>query len=67
MEHVDIVVDDLAAATTFFVELGLKLQGPSPAWKAEAEKRCFWYPRPAILGGRCRRAATDANDLEETC
>ena len=27
MEHVGIVVDDLAAATTFFVELGLKLQG----------------------------------------
>ena len=27
MDHVNIVVDDLAAATTFFVELGLKLQG----------------------------------------
>ena len=27
MDHVGIVVDDLAAATTFFVELGLKLQG----------------------------------------
>jgi len=27
MEHVGIVVDDLAAATEFFVELGLKLQG----------------------------------------
>ena len=27
MEHVGIVVDDLAAATAFFVELGLKLQG----------------------------------------
>jgi catechol 2,3-dioxygenase-like lactoylglutathione lyase family enzyme len=26
MEHVGIVVDDLAAATAFFVELGLKLQ-----------------------------------------
>jgi catechol 2,3-dioxygenase-like lactoylglutathione lyase family enzyme len=25
MEHVGIVVDDLAAATAFFVELGLKL------------------------------------------
>ena len=25
MEHVDLVVDDLAAATGFFVELGLKL------------------------------------------
>jgi catechol 2,3-dioxygenase-like lactoylglutathione lyase family enzyme len=27
MEHVSIVVDDLAAATAFFVELGLKLPG----------------------------------------
>ena len=27
MDHVGIVVDDLAAATTFFVELGLELQG----------------------------------------
>jgi catechol 2,3-dioxygenase-like lactoylglutathione lyase family enzyme len=30
MEHVRIVVDDLAAATAFFVELGLKLQGEGP-------------------------------------
>ncbi|HSS04251.1 MAG TPA: VOC family protein [Solirubrobacterales bacterium] len=30
MEHVGIVVDDLAAATEFFVELGLKLQGEAP-------------------------------------
>ena len=27
MEHVGVVVDDLAAATAFFVELGLKLRG----------------------------------------
>ena len=27
MEHVGIVIDDLAAATAFFVELGLELQG----------------------------------------
>jgi catechol 2,3-dioxygenase-like lactoylglutathione lyase family enzyme len=30
MEHVGIVVDDLAATTAFFVELGLKLQGVGP-------------------------------------
>src|SRR5437870_13897336 len=30
MEHVGIVVDDLAAATEFFVELGLELQGEGP-------------------------------------
>ena len=35
MEHVGIVVDDLAGATAFFVELGLTLQGEGPvqgAW-----------------------------------
>jgi catechol 2,3-dioxygenase-like lactoylglutathione lyase family enzyme len=31
MDHVGIVVDDLAAATAFFVELGLQLQGETPA------------------------------------
>jgi hypothetical protein len=30
MEHVGIVFDDLAAATEFFVELGLVLQGEAP-------------------------------------
>jgi len=30
MDHVGIVVDDLAAATTFFLELGLKLCGEGP-------------------------------------
>jgi catechol 2,3-dioxygenase-like lactoylglutathione lyase family enzyme len=30
LEHVGIVVDDLAAATAFFVELGLKPQGEGP-------------------------------------
>ena len=30
MEHVGIVVDDLAAATAFFLELGLKLEGQGP-------------------------------------
>jgi catechol 2,3-dioxygenase-like lactoylglutathione lyase family enzyme len=30
MEHVGIVVDDLAAATEFFLELGLVLQGEGP-------------------------------------
>ena len=30
MDHVGIVVDDLAAETEFFVELGLVLQGEGP-------------------------------------
>ena len=32
MEYVGIVVRDLAAATAFFVELGLKLQGEGHDW-----------------------------------
>jgi catechol 2,3-dioxygenase-like lactoylglutathione lyase family enzyme len=31
MDHVGIVVDDLATATAFFVELGLQPQGETPA------------------------------------
>src|ERR1022692_278298 len=38
MEHVGIVVDDLAAATAFFVELGLKLQGEGPAEGSWADR-----------------------------
>ena len=34
MEHVGIVVDDLAAATAFFVELGLKLQDEGHSFAA---------------------------------
>jgi catechol 2,3-dioxygenase-like lactoylglutathione lyase family enzyme len=30
MDHVGVVVNDLAAATAFFVELGLELQGETP-------------------------------------
>jgi catechol 2,3-dioxygenase-like lactoylglutathione lyase family enzyme len=44
MEHVGIVVDDLAAATEFFVELGLELQG-----KGSVEGR--WVDRIVGLGG----------------
>jgi len=31
MDHVGVVVDDLAAATAFFVELGLQLRGSTSA------------------------------------
>ena len=31
MDHAGVVVDDLAAATAFFVELGLMLQGEGTA------------------------------------
>jgi catechol 2,3-dioxygenase-like lactoylglutathione lyase family enzyme len=44
MEHVGIVVDDLAAATAFFVELGLELQG-----EGKVEDR--WVDRVVGLDG----------------
>jgi catechol 2,3-dioxygenase-like lactoylglutathione lyase family enzyme len=44
MEHVGIVVDDLAAATAFFVELGLKRQGEG---KVEGD----WVDRVVGLEG----------------
>jgi catechol 2,3-dioxygenase-like lactoylglutathione lyase family enzyme len=61
MEHVGIVVDDLAAATAFFVELGLKLQGEWPVraigWTA------WWGSRASGWRARCwrPRTATDAS------
>jgi len=44
MEHVGIVVEDLAAATAFFVELGLTLQG-------EASVEGGWVDRVVGLDG----------------
>ena len=44
MEHVGIVVNDLAAATEFFVELGLELQG-------EASVEGGWVDRVVGLEG----------------
>jgi catechol 2,3-dioxygenase-like lactoylglutathione lyase family enzyme len=44
MDHVGVVVDDLAAATAFFVELGLKLQG-------EAVVEGGWVDRVVGLEG----------------
>ena len=44
MEHVGIVVDDLAAATAFFVELGLKVRG-------EATVEGGWVDRVVGLEG----------------
>jgi catechol 2,3-dioxygenase-like lactoylglutathione lyase family enzyme len=44
MDHVGVVVDDLAAATAFFVELGLELQG-------EASVEGGWVDRVLGLDG----------------
>ena len=50
VDHVGMVVEDLAAATAFFVELGLHLQGETPAegewWTASSGSRgSGWTPR----------------------
>ena len=44
MDHVGVVVDDIAAATAFFVELGLELHGE---WQAEGG----WVDRVVGLEG----------------
>jgi catechol 2,3-dioxygenase-like lactoylglutathione lyase family enzyme len=44
MDHVGMVVDDLPAATVFFVELGLELQGE---WPIEGD----WVDRIVGLEG----------------
>ncbi len=56
MEHVGIVVDDLAAATEFFVELGLELQGEGPV-----EGR--WVDRVVGLDG-IRHVAFAVEDID---
>lgn len=66
MDHVGIVVDDLAAATAFFVDLGLDLR--KPVWNASVGQemgrggarllgstpewllRTRWQVRAAVLG-----------------
>ena len=50
MDHVGIVVDDLAAATAFFVELGLELQGE---WPVEGD---CGGPRRRARGRPARRS-----------
>jgi catechol 2,3-dioxygenase-like lactoylglutathione lyase family enzyme len=49
MEHVGIVVDDLAAATEFFVELGLKPLG-------EGQVEGAWVDRIVLEGVRVENA-----------
>lgn len=54
MKHAGIVVDDLEAATAFFVELGLKLQGAvvnpvrSSSFRSDTHRR----PHPASIQPR---------------
>jgi len=60
MEHVGIVVDDLAAATAFFVELGLELLGEGSVeggWvdrvmgsRASWRRSRWWRPRTGTDG-----------------
>jgi catechol 2,3-dioxygenase-like lactoylglutathione lyase family enzyme len=56
MDHVGIVVDDLAAATAFFVELGFKLQG-------EGQVEGDWVDRIVGLEGvRAKFAMVETPD-----
>jgi catechol 2,3-dioxygenase-like lactoylglutathione lyase family enzyme len=61
MEHVGIVVDDLAAATTFFVELGLKPQGEGSVEGGWVD--ASWGSRASGRRSRCwkLRTATDGS------
>ncbi len=59
MEHVGIVVDELAAATAFFVELGLKLLG-------EGQVEGGWVDRIVGLEGvRVENAMVETPDGHE--
>src|SRR6266540_1875654 len=62
MEHVGIVVDDLAAATAFFVELGLKLQGSGRSKAIGLSDRSAWGQRSRTYRGHSHAAAHDAHD-----
>jgi catechol 2,3-dioxygenase-like lactoylglutathione lyase family enzyme len=62
MEHVGIVVDDLAAAMAFFVGLGLKLQGE---WLVEGG----WVDRigeERLLAGEGRRTILSARAISNS-
>jgi catechol 2,3-dioxygenase-like lactoylglutathione lyase family enzyme len=60
MDHVGIVVDDLEAATAFFVELGLKLQDEGTVEGGWVDRVVglegvraeigWWRPRTATVG-----------------
>jgi hypothetical protein len=53
MEHAGIVVDDLAAATAFFVELGLKLHGPERRVGCSAKNHQARSDERALLVHAC--------------
>ena len=62
MDHVGIVVDDLAAATEFFVELGLELQGEGTVEGRLGGPHRGARGRPDRRRDACRpRTATDGS------
>jgi catechol 2,3-dioxygenase-like lactoylglutathione lyase family enzyme len=71
LENVGIVVDDLAAATTFFVELGLKVLGEGPVEGGWVD-RVVGHAPPARGGDRntpantlgIRRVAFAVDDID---
>ncbi|HWI34550.1 MAG TPA: VOC family protein [Lapillicoccus sp.] len=51
LENVGIVVDDLAAATRFFVELGLKVLGEGPVADGHGRLELMKFHAPPARGG----------------
>jgi catechol 2,3-dioxygenase-like lactoylglutathione lyase family enzyme len=61
MEHVGIVIDDLAAAIEFFVQLGLELKGK--ARSRAAGWTASWGSKVSGQISRCYRPRTATDDL----
>jgi catechol 2,3-dioxygenase-like lactoylglutathione lyase family enzyme len=75
MDHVGIVVDDLAAATAFFVDLGLSVQGKGSVDGARgavapdvhsSSERCRDRAGGAALSSRCARNGRPAASSSST-
>ena len=63
MDHVGVVVDDLAAAVTFFVELGMEVQTPDGHGRLELTK--FTRQRPESETGDATLACRVAGFTNE--
>jgi hypothetical protein len=61
MEHVGIVVNDLAAATEFFVELGLVPQGEGPVEGRWVDRVVGLAGVQALRSCKLRTAADDSS------
>jgi catechol 2,3-dioxygenase-like lactoylglutathione lyase family enzyme len=67
MDHVGIVVDDLAAATASFVELGLKLRGEGPVEGGQMDRVVGLEGVRAEIAMRRPRTATTSTPSSLAC